>query len=130
MKKITISLIAASILGLGSLSFAQNKSTASIKDKPTAAKPKPTSPADANPKVKPPPGAVQNGVDKEKPVARKPFPLHWGKPPAIQTRDYRPLPGGFGFGSSTLAVWIDKNLIKLWMLAMQAYSRCNRCNLQ
>jgi hypothetical protein len=127
MNKITIMLIAASILGIGSMSFAQNKSAASIKDKPTAtktepgtvgsikdkptaAKPRPTSPADANPKVKPPAGAVQDGVDKEKPVARKPFPLHWGKPPAIQTRDYRPLPGGFGHGSSTLAHWIDKNL--------------------
>lgn len=41
---------------------------------------------------------------------RPKFPAHWGKPPAIQTRDYRPLPGGYGFGSSTLAKWIQKNL--------------------
>lgn len=31
------------------------------------------------------------------------FPKHWGDPPRIQTRDLRPLPGGFGKGSSTLA---------------------------
>ena len=41
---------------------------------------------------------------------RKAFPAHWGKPPTIQTRDYRPLPGGYGNGSSTLAGWISKNL--------------------
>jgi len=44
-----------------------------------------------------------------KPV-RKLFPKHWGDPPAIQTRDYRKLPGGYGFGSGTLAKWIQKNL--------------------
>ena len=27
-----------------------------------------------------------------------------------QTKDYRPLPGGFGMGSSTLANWIKENL--------------------
>jgi len=40
----------------------------------------------------------------------KPFPVHWGKPPAAQTKDLRPLPGGFGQGSSTLARWIEENL--------------------
>jgi len=40
----------------------------------------------------------------------KPFPPHWGPPPRIQTRDYRPLPGGYGMGSSTLARWIQQNL--------------------
>lgn len=40
----------------------------------------------------------------------KPFPAHWGAPPAIQTRDLRPLPGGYGMGSGTLASWIQKNL--------------------
>ncbi len=43
---------------------------------------------------------------------RKPFPPHWGDPPAIQTRDYRPLPGGYGMGSSTLAAWIRSNMQK------------------
>jgi len=42
----------------------------------------------------------------------KPFPQHWGSPPAIQTQDYRPLPDGYGFGSSTLANWISTNLAK------------------
>jgi hypothetical protein len=41
---------------------------------------------------------------------QKAFPTHWGEPPAIQTRDLRPLPGGFGQGSSTLAAWIQQNL--------------------
>ena len=43
---------------------------------------------------------------------RKEFPVHWGSPPKLQTRDYRKLPGGYGFGSSTLANWIQKNLNK------------------
>jgi hypothetical protein len=43
---------------------------------------------------------------------RKEFPAHWGPPPAIQTHDYRPLPGGYGQGSSTLAHWIESNLAK------------------
>jgi len=40
------------------------------------------------------------------------FPAHWGAPPRIQTRDLRPLPGGYGRGSSTLAKWIQQNLAK------------------
>jgi hypothetical protein len=46
-----------------------------------------------------------NAVTKQ-----KPFPAHWGPPPRIQTRDYRPLPGGYGSGSSTLGRWIQGNL--------------------
>eukprot|EP00747_Dinoflagellata_sp_TGD_P212046 gnl/TRDRNA2_/TRDRNA2_85183_c0_seq2.p1 gnl/TRDRNA2_/TRDRNA2_85183_c0~~gnl/TRDRNA2_/TRDRNA2_85183_c0_seq2.p1 ORF type:complete len:241 (-),score=58.78 gnl/TRDRNA2_/TRDRNA2_85183_c0_seq2:384-1052(-) len=38
------------------------------------------------------------------------FPAHWGEPPAVQTEDVRPLPGGFGEGSSTLAAWIEKKM--------------------
>jgi hypothetical protein len=38
------------------------------------------------------------------------FPVHWGAPPRIQTRDLRPLPGGYGRGSSTLARWIQMHL--------------------
>ena len=45
-----------------------------------------------------------------KPIARKPFPKHWGPPPRRQTRDLRPLPEGYGMGSSTLASWIRKNM--------------------
>lgn len=44
--------------------------------------------------------------------AAKEFPKHWGEPPAIQTRDYVPLPGDYGHGSSTLAAWILGNLEK------------------
>lgn len=42
----------------------------------------------------------------------KAYPAHWGAPPRIQTRDYRPLPGGYGNGSGTLAKWIAENLKK------------------
>ncbi len=42
--------------------------------------------------------------------AAKDYPAHWGEPPAIQTRDYRELPGGYGMGSGTLAKWIAENL--------------------
>ena len=44
------------------------------------------------------------------PVPAMKFPAHWGAPPHIQTMDYRPLPGGYGHGSSTMANWIQKNL--------------------
>ena len=41
----------------------------------------------------------------------RPFPPHWGRPPAIQTKDLRPLPEGFkGMGSSTLCAWIERNI--------------------
>ena len=43
---------------------------------------------------------------------QKAFPKHWGEPPQIQTRDFRPLPNGYGSGSSTLANWIQANLDK------------------
>ena len=45
-----------------------------------------------------------------KPGAKKPYPKHWGKPPLRQTRDLRPLPGGYGRGSSTLANWIKQKM--------------------
>lgn len=44
--------------------------------------------------------------------APKKFPEHWGEPPPLQTRDLRPLPGGYGEGSGTLARWIQQNLDK------------------
>ncbi|SVC17725.1 uncharacterized protein METZ01_LOCUS270579, partial [marine metagenome] len=49
---------------------------------------------------------------RPRPGGRKPFPAHWGAPPRIQTRDLRPLPGGYGRGSGTLARWIQQNLKK------------------
>ena len=39
----------------------------------------------------------------------KPFPRSWGEPPEIETKDYRPLPHGYGYGSSTLYHWIMEN---------------------
>jgi len=39
----------------------------------------------------------------------RPFPATWGEPPEIQTKDYRPLPHGYGHGSSTLYHWIMEN---------------------
>jgi hypothetical protein len=47
-----------------------------------------------------------------KPATGGRFPAHWGDPPRIQTRDLRPLPGGYGQGSSTLANWIKANMEK------------------
>jgi len=40
------------------------------------------------------------------------FPTHWGPEPQPQTRDYRELPGGYGFGSGTLIPWIEANMAK------------------
>ncbi len=48
----------------------------------------------------------------KKPAQGSRFPAHWGDPPKIQTRDLRPLPGGYGRGSSTLAKWIEANMEK------------------
>jgi hypothetical protein len=38
------------------------------------------------------------------------FPNHWGSPPTEQTNDFVTLPYGYGFGSSTLANWIETNV--------------------
>lgn len=38
------------------------------------------------------------------------YPDHWTDRPQIETMDYRPLPAGFGFGSSTRAAWIEENI--------------------
>jgi hypothetical protein len=38
------------------------------------------------------------------------FPSHWGAPPMVQTRDLRPLPGGYGMGSGTLKRWIEEKM--------------------
>jgi len=64
-------------------------------------------------------GWIQENLDKDanknkstiKPgIGKKTYPKHWGTPPRLQTKDLRPLPGGYGVGSSTLAGWIQKNL--------------------
>lgn len=46
----------------------------------------------------------------DKQARRKAFPNHWGAPPNMQTKDLRPLPGGYGSGSSTLSSWIKQKL--------------------
>lgn len=43
---------------------------------------------------------------------RQEFPESWGEPPMMQTMDYRPLPGGYGHGSSTLSAWILEQMAK------------------
>merc|ERR1719247_1945246 len=40
------------------------------------------------------------------------FPESWDEPPMMQTMDYRPLPGGYGHGSSTVAAWILEQMAK------------------
>ena len=64
---------------------------------------------DLKPKTEP----VTNGtppVEAIKSPGGKAYPAHWGAPPKMQTRDLRPLPGGYGNGSGTLAAWIQKNM--------------------
>ena len=61
---------------------------------------------------------AQEGVTKRKPQPiykapnGKAFPANWGRPPLRQTRDLRPLPGGYGRGSGTLVGWIQENIDK------------------
>ena len=55
-------------------------------------------------------GAVP--VKKLFPGAKKVFPDHWGAPPPMQTRDYRPWPEDYGAGSGTVAKWIATNIAK------------------
>ena len=59
-----------------------------------------------------------NSPSTNAPVAaetdRKPFPKHWGEPPAIETRDLGPLPNDYGMGSSTLRHWIQ-NVLRAYL---------------
>ena len=52
------------------------------------------------------PKAANDASTKLYPGATKPFPMHWGTPPKIQTRDYRKWPADYGMGSGTVAKWI------------------------
>lgn len=38
------------------------------------------------------------------------FPKHWGSPPPDQINDYRKLPAGYGYGSTTLLEWVNKKI--------------------
>ena len=61
------------------------------------------------PKPKPKPDGGKPEITRP---SHKPFPPHWGRPPAVQTKDFKKLPLGFGMGSSTLAKWILVNVKK------------------
>jgi len=51
----------------------------------------------------------EQGAPASHPQDRR-YPVHWGEPPSSQTRDLRPLPGGYGIGSSTLSKWIEEKM--------------------
>jgi len=51
--------------------------------------------------------AVVVRIDRTAPT----FPAPWGPPPKFQTKDWRPLPARYGYGSSTLAEWISERLL-------------------
>lgn len=55
-------------------------------------------------------GSQSVEISDKPPVTNTSFPIHWGPPPAIQTKDIGELPGGYGMGSSTLATWIRRNM--------------------
>ncbi|MDA1006901.1 MAG: DUF5060 domain-containing protein, partial [Verrucomicrobia bacterium] len=76
-----------------------------------------TAPPASRPDGTGPPPRVKDGkLPDAFPVAEKAlaskYPAHWGQPPAIQTTDIVPLPGGYGQGSSSLRGWIQQNLDK------------------
>ena len=96
MKKLIISLIASFML----CAFAYSQD----KEKPQTGGPDPKPQKPDVGGEKPQTGGPQI-QPKPRPI---PFPPHWGRPPAIQTKDIRPLPGGFGMGSSTLAHWVKE----------------------
>ena len=52
---------------------------------------------------------ILTGCQVHKAPNGHPFPLMWGEPPEIQTRDMVKLPGKYGHGSSTLKTWIMLN---------------------
>ena len=54
--------------------------------------------------------AVPTAADSAPATVASRFPEHWGEPPAMQTRDLRELPGGYGMGSGTLAAWITEKM--------------------
>lgn len=98
MKKLTLTILSLLVAGLG---FSDEK-----KRKPLVIGKIVPGKSVVDPGEKRPVGDVKK---PQKPRSR-PFPLHWGKPPAVQTKDIRPLPAGFGMGSSTLAKWIGDNI--------------------
>ena len=54
-------------------------------------------------------GKIERDAEQARAKLLPRFPSRWGPPPRTQTRDYVELPGGYGFGSSTLKGWIEKH---------------------
>ena len=54
-------------------------------------------------------GKIERNAEQARAKLLPRFPSRWGPPPRTQTRDYVELPGGYGFGSSTLKGWIEKH---------------------
>ena len=48
-------------------------------------------------------------IEKTREDLAKEFPVHWGEPPAVETKDMVKLPN-YGWGSSTLKSWIEANM--------------------
>ena len=46
-------------------------------------------------------------IEKTREDLAKEFPVHWGEPPAVETKDMVKLPGNYGWGSSTLKSYLD-----------------------
>ena len=55
-------------------------------------------------------GKIELDAEQARAKLPPPFPPRWGPPPRAQTKDYVELPGGYGFGSSTLKGWIEKHM--------------------
>jgi hypothetical protein len=49
-------------------------------------------------------------IEKTREDLAKEFPVHWGEPPVVETKDMVKLPGNYGWGSSTLKGWIEANM--------------------
>lgn len=49
-------------------------------------------------------------IEKTREDLAKEFPVHWGEPPSVETKDMVKLPGNYGWGSSTLKSWIETNM--------------------
>lgn len=55
-------------------------------------------------------------------TSKKVYPPEYGPPPMMQTRDFRPLPFGYGHGSSTLARWLETKANELYGETVAEYN--------
>ena len=49
------------------------------------------------------------------------YPPAFGEPPAMQTRDMRLLPFGYGVGSGTLAKWLTEKALQVYHVTPAEY---------